>query len=392
MNKNLNNVLNMEELDFVSHTQIHGKQNDIAKQPYINHLLRVRMFAAKMLRNLLASEKISNDHDSEFTSNVLQTAMLHDVLEDCDVSKITNNQELQNYWKNIPDNAMQAMQRLNKNNYPSKDEYVKNILAIDTPLHSIMNSSSNQETMDIVPYIVLVVKMADTLDNMNIFRLTNSIHTFAKLFSHHIENYSKSVSVQRSSSDKNSNSDNDNVADINYQAIQMAFNEFNELSNDKKLDFIIHQLTNEYNQGNAFTIKTINRLNDYWHNWQKYVNTYYSAFNNNKQDNNVSVTARSKLADNLFVTDSVAAKFDNDNTNDTEENSKKHLNIQELISNIKGQYVLLDINLYDIENLNKTAKQLYWIDDIYSEDYHTIQKQICCVKDSKRKLKLQSSV
>ena len=391
MNKNLNNVLNMEELDFVSHPQIHGKQNDIAKQPYINHLLRVRMFAAKMLRNLLANETISKDHDGELTSNILQTAMLHDVLEDCDVSKITNNQELQNYWKNIPDNAMQAMQRLNKNNYPSKDEYVKNILTIDIPLHSIINSGSNQTTMDIVPYIALVVKMADTLDNMNIFRLTNSIHTFAKLFSHHIENYSKSVSVQRSSSDKNSNSDNNGVgfANINNQSIQLAFDEFNALSNDKKLDFIIHQLTNEYNQGNAFVIKTINRLNDYWHNWQKYVNTYYSAFNNNKQDNNISVTARSKLVDNLSVTDSVAAKLDNDNTNDTEENSKKHLNIQDLISNIKGQYVLLDINLYDIENLNKTAKQLYWIDDIYSEDYHAIQKQIYCVKNNKRKLKLQ---
>ena len=380
MNKNLNSVLTMEELDFVSHKNTHGKQKDIAKQPYINHLLRVRMFAAKMLRNLLANEKLSKKHNSEFTSNVLQTAILHDVLEDCDVSKISNNQELQTYWKNIPDNVMRAMQRLNKNNYPSKDEYVKNILSIDTPLHSIMNSSSNQETMDIVPYIVLVVKMADTLDNMNIFRLTNSIHTFAKLFSHHIENYN--VSVLASDSKSNSKSD------VNHETIQLVFDEFNALSNDKKLDFIIHQLTNEYNQGNAFAIKTINRLNDYWHNWQKYVNTYYSSFNNN----NISITARSKLVDNLSVTDSVAAKLDNYNTNDTEENSKKHLNIQDLISNIKCQYVLLDINLYDIENLNKTAKQLYWIDDIYSEDYHTIQKQIYCVKNNKRKLKLQGSV
>lgn len=373
MNKNLNSVITMKELDFVSHPNTHDKQKDIAKQPYINHLLRVRMFAAKMLRNLLANEKNSKDNDGEFVFNVLQTAMLHDLLEDCDVSKIANNQELQNYWKNIPDNVMRAMQRLNKNNYPSKDEYIKNILSITSPL----NTASNQQTMDIVPYIALMVKMADTLDNMNIFRLTNSIHTFAKLFSHHIENYHESVFAS------------DSKADINYEAIQLAFAEFNSLSNDKKSDFIIHQLTNEYNKGNAFAIKTINRLNDYWHNWQNYVNTYYFAFNNNKQDNNVNVTALSKLADNLSVTDSVAAKLDNYNTNDTEENSKKHLNIQDLISNIKGQYVLLDINLYDIENLNKTAKQLYWINDIYSEDYYTIQKQIYCVKNNKRKLKLQ---
>ena len=368
MNKNLKNVLTMEELDFVSHPNTHGKQKDIAKQPYINHLLRVRMFAAKMLRNLLANEKISKDNDGEFVFNVLQTAMLHDLLEDCDVSKIANNQELQTYWKNIPDNVMRAMQRLNKNNYSSKDEYIKNILSIDTPLHSIINSGSNQQTMDIVPYIALVVKMADTLDNMNIFRLTNSIHTFAKLFQHHIENYSESILGNMNDSNGNNvnNGVNDSVADINHKAIQLAFDEFNALSNDKKSDFIIHQLTNEYNQGNAFAIKTINRLNAYWNNWQNYVNTYYFAFNKNKIEQN----------------NSVAAKH-----NHIAENDEKNLNIKDLINHIKGQYVLLDINLYDIENLNKTAKQLYWIDDIYSEDYQTIQKQICCVKDSKRKLK-----
>lgn len=359
----------MEELDFVSHPNTHGKQKDIAKQPYMNHLLRVRMFAAKMLRNLLANEKLSKEHDSEFTYNVLQTAMLHDVLEDCDVSKIANNQELQTYWKNIPDNVMQAMQQLNKNNYPSKDEYIKHILSINAPLHSIINSGSNQTTMDIVPYIALTVKMADTLDNMNIFRLTNSIHTFAKLFPHHIESYSESVSVKRSSSvNDGDNNSNDNV---NHEAIQLAFDEFNALSNDKKSDFIIHQLTNEYNQGNAFVIKTINRLNAYWNNWQNYVNTYYFSFNKNKTERN----------------NSVAAKH-----NHIAENDEKNLNIKDLINHIKGQYVLLDINLYDIENLNKTAKQLYWIDDIYSEDYQTIQKQICCVKDSQRKLKRKHSV
>lgn len=384
MNKNLKNVLTMEELDFVSHPNTHGKQKDIAKQPYINHLLRVRMFAAKMLRNLLANEKISKDNDGEFVFNVLQTAMLHDLLEDCDVSKIANNQELQNYWKNIPDNVMRAMQRLNKNNYPSKDEYIKNILSITSPL----NTASNQQTMDIVPYIALMVKMADTLDNMNIFRLTNSVHTFAKLFPHHIETYGESVSVERSSSENSnaSNSDgnsvNNGVADINHNTIQLAFDEFNGLSNDKKLDFIIHQLTNEYNQGNAFVIKTINRLNDYWHNWQNYVNAYYSAFNNNRQDNNINVAAQLD----------VAATFDSNNANEIVECTKKDLNIKDLINHIQGQYVLLDINLYDIENLNKTAKQLYWINDIYSEDYYTIQKQICCVKDNKRKLKLKGSV
>lgn len=369
MNKNLKNVLTMEELDFVSHPNTHGKQKDIAKQPYINHLLRVRMFAAKMLRNLLANEKNSKDNDGEFVFNVLQTAMLHDLLEDCDVSKIANNQELQNYWKNIPDNVMRAMQRLNKNNYPSKDEYIKNILSITSPL----NTASNQQTMDIVPYIALMVKMADTLDNMNIFRLTNSIHTFAKLFSHHIENYHESVFAS------------DSKADINYEAIQLAFAEFNSLSNDKKSDFIIHQLTNEYNKGNAFAIKTINRLNDYWHNWQNYVDAYYFTFNKNTTEHDNNVSAK------LGVAAQLAAKLDNYNTNDTEENNKKDLNIKDLINHIQGQYVLLDINLYDIENLNKTAKQLYWINDIYSEDYYTIQKQICCVKDNKRKLKLQSS-
>lgn len=387
MNKNLNSVITMEELDFVSHSNTHGKQKDIAKQPYINHLLRVRMFAAKMLKTLLANEKISKDNNGDFVFNVLQTAMLHDVLEDCDVSKISNNQELQTYWKKIPDNVMQAMQRLNKNNYPSKNEYIKNILSIDTPLHSIINSGSNQQTMDIVPYIALVVKMADTLDNMNIFRLTNSIHTFAKLFQHHIENDSESILGNMNDSNGNNvnNGVNDSIADINHKAIQLAFDEFNALSNDKKSDFIIHQLTNEYNQGNAFAIKTINRLNDYWHNWQNYVNTYYFAFNKNKIERNNSVAA--KLDDTPKYEVSLTAKIDSNNANDMAKNDEKNLNIKDLINHIKGQYVLLDINLYDIENLNKTAKQLYWIDDIYSETYHTIQKQICCVKDNKRKLK-----
>lgn len=53
-----NNILK-KQLDFVSHSKIHGKQKDIAKQPYIYHLLRVRMFAAKIIRSLLANEKIS---------------------------------------------------------------------------------------------------------------------------------------------------------------------------------------------------------------------------------------------------------------------------------------------------------------------------------------------
>lgn len=264
-----NNILK-KQLDFVSHPKIHGKQKDIAKQPYIYHLLRVRMFAAKIIRSLLANEKISKQDDVGrlFINNILETAMLHDVLEDCDLSNIQTNEALQEYWETIPSNVMKAMQCLNKNNYSNKEEYIKNIISIKSPysnIDTLLNKQSsaiktNISHDDIVPYIVLIVKMADTLDNMNIFRLTNSFDTFHKMFPTYIQNCSTSA--------LNNNKDD----------ALLAFEEFKTLSNDKKMDFVINQLTHEYKNENSFIIKTINRLNNYWTNWDKYSDCYQFVF------------------------------------------------------------------------------------------------------------------
>ena len=343
----IKNEILKKQLDFVSHPKIHGKQKDIAKQPYIYHLLRVRMFAAKLIRTLLANEKISKQDNDSFINNILETAMLHDVLEDCDLSNNPTN-EIKEYCENIPNNVMKAMQCLNKNNYSNKEEYINHIIDIKLPYTDINMSLNNQSSPieqnilhnnDIVSYIVLIVKMADTLDNMNIFRLTNSIDTFNKMFPNYIQNYSLSV--------LNKNKDENKLI--------LAFEEFKNFSNDKKMDFIINQLIHEYKNENSFVIKTINRLNNYWDNWKKYTDCYQFVFNKHK-----------KII----------------------ENNQKKLNINDLLNSIKVQYGLLNINLYDIEKLNQTAQQLFWIEnDIDSDEYYNIQKQINYIPKKNRKLK-----
>lgn len=278
--------------------------------------------------------------------------MLHDVLEDCDLSNIQTNEALQEYWETIPSNVMKAMQCLNKNNYSNKEEYIKNIISIKSPysnIDTLLNKQSsaiktNISHDDIVPYIVLIVKMADTLDNMNIFRLTNSFDTFHKMFPTYIQNCSTSA--------LNNNKDD----------ALLAFEEFKTLSNDKKMYFVINQLTHEYKNENSFIIKTINRLNNYWTNWEKYSDCYQFVFNKHRK-----ITV----------------------------NDQKTLNINDLLNSIKVQYGLLNINLYDVDNLNQTAQQLFWIEnDIDSDEYSNIQKQINYISERtlKRKAKLKQSI
>lgn len=69
-------------------------------------------------------------------------------------------------------------------------------------------------------------------------------------------------------------------------------------------------------------------------------------------------------------------------------NDQKTLNINDLLNSIKVQYGLLNINPYDVDNLNQTAQQLFWIEnDIDSDEYSNIQKQINYISKTKSKAK-----
>lgn len=163
----MNTLSNLVEL--LESKNFHGKQKDLNGFPYINHLLRVNLYANMFLNNL--SKYDEQCADLNFRSKVSTVALLHDVLEDCDdwnKNKTYSQNNLEQFLKDYllansqfnqqdVDDILATCQKLNKNNFTDKQEYLDNLLTV-----------SNTNDID---KMALLVKMADTLDNMNFFRM-----------------------------------------------------------------------------------------------------------------------------------------------------------------------------------------------------------------------------
>lgn len=166
----MNTLSNLVEL--LESKNFHGKQKDLNGFPYINHLLRVNLYVNMFLNNL--SKHDEQCADLNFRNKIATVALLHDVLEDCDdwnKNKTYSQTNLEQFLKDYllansqfnqhdVDDILTTCQKLNKNNFADKQEYLDNLL--------------NTEGKYTVNKMALLVKMADTLDNMNFFRMLQS--------------------------------------------------------------------------------------------------------------------------------------------------------------------------------------------------------------------------
>lgn len=163
----MNTLSNLVEL--LESKNFHGKQKDLNGFPYINHLLRVNLYVNMFLNNL--SKHDEQCADLNFRNKISTVALLHDVLEDCDdwnKNKTYSQTNLEQFLKDYllansqfnqqdVDDILATCQKLNKNNFADKQEYLDNLL-----------STEGSATVN---KMALLVKMADTLDNMNFFRI-----------------------------------------------------------------------------------------------------------------------------------------------------------------------------------------------------------------------------
>ena len=228
----MNTLSNLVEL--LESKNFHGKQKDLNGFPYINHLLRVNLYANMFLNNL--SKYDEQCADLNFRSKVSTVALLHDVLEDCDdwnkyktYSQINLEQFLKDYLlvnsqfnQQDVDDILATCQKLNKNNFTDKQEYLDNLL------------STNGSTT--VNKMALLVKMADTLDNMNFFRM--------------LQPNSKSLSKL-------------NLTDMD--DLPTIIGEFKPF-----LSKLAEKLDNEIGNNNEYAAKTVKRLKNYLSNYELY--------------------------------------------------------------------------------------------------------------------------
>ena len=166
----MNTLSNLVEL--LESKNFHGKQKDLNGFPYINHLSRVNLYVNMFLNNLSKHDEQCSDQN--FRNKISTVALLHDVLEDCDdwnPNKTYSQTNLEQFLKDYllvnsqfnqqdVDEILASCQKLNKNNFADKQEYLDNLL--------------NTEGKYTINKMALLVKMADTLDNMNFFRMLQS--------------------------------------------------------------------------------------------------------------------------------------------------------------------------------------------------------------------------
>lgn len=228
----MNTLSNLVEL--LESKNFHGKQKDLNGFPYINHLLRVNLYANMFLNNL--SKYDEQCADLNFRSKVSTVALLHDVLEDCDdwnKNKTYSQTNLEQFLKDYllansqfnqqdVDDILATCQKLNKNNFTDKQEYLDNLLSTD--------SSATVNKM------ALLVKMADTLDNMNFFRM--------------LQPNSKSLSKL-------------NLTDMN--DLPTIISEFKPF-----LSKLAEKLDGEIGNNNEYATKTVKRLKNYLSNYELY--------------------------------------------------------------------------------------------------------------------------
>lgn len=228
----MNTLSNLVEL--LESKNFHGKQKDLNGFPYINHLLRVNLYANMFLNNL--SKYDEQCADLNFRSKVSTVALLHDVLEDCDdwnKNKTYSQTNLEQFLKDYllassqfnqqdVDDILATCQKLNKNNFTDKQEYLDNLLSTD--------SSATVNKM------ALLVKMADTLDNMNFFRM--------------LQPNSKSLSKL-------------NLTDMD--DLPTIIGEFKPF-----LSKLAEKLDDEIGNNNEYAVKTVKRLKNYLSNYELY--------------------------------------------------------------------------------------------------------------------------
>lgn len=239
----MNTLSNLVEL--LEAKNFHGKQKDLNGFPYINHLLRVNLYVNMFLNGL--SKYDEQCIDLNFRNKISTVALLHDVLEDCDdwnknktysqnnleqflkdylLTKFTNSQ----FNQQDVDDILATCQKLNKNNFADKQEYLDNLLSTD--------SSATVNKM------ALLVKMADTLDNMNFFRM--------------LQPNSKSLSKL-------------NLTDMD--DLPTIIGEFKPF-----LSKLAGKLDGEIGNNNEYATKTVKRLKNYLSNYELYRHNFIINF------------------------------------------------------------------------------------------------------------------
>ena len=228
----MNTLSNLVEL--LESKNLHGKQKDSNGIPYINHLLRVNLYVNMFLNSL--SKHDEQCADLNFRNKISTVALLHDVLEDCDdwnKNKTYSQTNLEQFLKDYllansqfnqqdVDDILATCQKLNKNNFADKQEYLDNLLSADG------STAVNK--------MALLVKMADTLDNMNFFRM--------------LQPNSKSLSKL-------------NLSDVNdLPTIISDFKLF--------LSKLAEKLDDEIGNNNEYVVKTVKRLKNYLSNYELY--------------------------------------------------------------------------------------------------------------------------
>lgn len=236
----MNTLSNLVEL--LESKNFHGKQKDLNGFPYINHLLRVNLYVNMFLNNL--SKHDEQCADLNFRNKISTVALLHDVLEDCDdwnKNKTYSQTHLEQFLKDYllvnsqfnqqdVDDILATCQKLNKNNFVDKQAYLDNLL-----------STEGSATVN---KMALLVKMADTLDNMNFFRM--------------LQPNSKSLSKL-------------NLTDMD--DLPTIIGEFKPF-----LSKLAEKLDDEIGNNNEYVTKTVKRLKNYLSNYELYRHKFIVNF------------------------------------------------------------------------------------------------------------------
>lgn len=236
----MNTLSNLVEL--LESKNFHGKQKDLNGFPYINHLLRVNLYVNMFLNGL--SKYDEQCVDLNFRNKISTVALLHDVLEDCDdwnKNKTYSQTNLEQFLKDYllansqfnqqdVDEILATCQKLNKNNFADKQEYLDNLLGT--------------EGSATVNKMALLVKMADTLDNMNFFRM--------------LQPNSKSLSKL-------------NLSDVN--DLPTIINDFKPF-----LSKLAGKLDDEIGNNNEYATKTVKRFKNYLSNYELYRHKFIVNF------------------------------------------------------------------------------------------------------------------
>ena len=230
-------------IDFLNMPQFHGEQKDKANKPYIEHLIRVSFYATQLSRNryglinnidITVQDKSAKQEQKRIMEElIVATALLHDFFEDCgEQHKPIINMFLKGWLSDhqYANDVLLAMDILNKHT-TNEDVINKN--------GYLARFNKEKTERKLADQLALVVKMADTLDNMNFYRLLNSKSKFKSLFVTDSKSEKKKIITQL---------------------------DFNKLTQPEQIDFLEKNVdkNNKYRKN----------LEKYWGNWGFLSNIY----------------------------------------------------------------------------------------------------------------------